>query len=101
MKKSKKKVASTMDERAQLISGESSARGYWVAMLGIFVTIMVASKTHSVELVQSLLIITFFGSMCLGILEALSDGEIEETRHRSYVQMYNEVKDIKSWQIKE
>ena len=46
MKKSKKKVASTMDERAQLISGESSARGYWVAMLGIFVTIMVASKTH-------------------------------------------------------
>ena len=54
MKKSKKKVASTMDERAQLISGESSARGYWVAMLGIFVTIMVASKTHSVELVQSL-----------------------------------------------
>ncbi|MFR2192559.1 MAG: hypothetical protein ACLS5G_05685 [Streptococcus sp.] len=57
MKKSKKKVASTMDERAQLISGESSARGYWVAMLGIFVTIMVASKTHSVELVQSLLII--------------------------------------------
>lgn len=47
MKKSKKKVASTMDERAQLISGESSARGYWVAMLGIFVTIMVASKTHS------------------------------------------------------
>ena len=50
MKKSKKKVASTMDERAQLISGESSARGYWVAMLGIFVTIMVASKTHSIEL---------------------------------------------------
>ena len=35
------------------------------------------------------------------ILEALSNGEIEETRHRSYVQMYNEVKDIKSWQIKE
>ena len=54
MKKSQKKVASTMDERAQLISGESSARGYWIAMLGIFVTIMVASKTHSVELVQSL-----------------------------------------------
>ena len=35
------------------------------------------------------------------ILEALSDGEIEETRHRSYTQMYNEVKDIKLWQIKE
>ena len=34
------------------------------------------------------------------ILKALSDGEIEETRHRSYVAMYNEVKDIKSWQLK-
>ena len=72
MKKSKKKVASTMDERAQLISGESSARGYWVAMLGLFVTIMVASKTHSVELVQSLLIITFFGSMCLVLVHSVS-----------------------------
>ena len=29
MKKSEKKVANMMDERAQLISGESSARGYW------------------------------------------------------------------------
>ena len=56
----------------QLISGESSARGYWVAMLGIFVTIMVASKTHSVELVQSLLIITFFGSMCLVLVHSVS-----------------------------
>ena len=54
MKKSKKKVASTMDERARLISAESAAGGYWVAMIGMFVTIMVASKTHSVELVQSL-----------------------------------------------
>lgn len=35
MKKSEKKVANMMDERAQLISGESSARGYWVAMLSI------------------------------------------------------------------
>ena len=72
MKKSQKKVASTMDERAQLISGESSARGYWIAMLGIFVTIMVASKTHSIELVQSLLIITFFGSMCLVLVHSVS-----------------------------
>ena len=72
MKKSKKKVASMMDERAQLISGESSARGYWVAMLGIFVTIMVASKTHSVELVQSLLIITFVGSMCVVVVHSVS-----------------------------
>lgn len=31
MKKSKKKVVSTMDERARLISGESAAGGYWVA----------------------------------------------------------------------
>ncbi len=34
------------------------------------------------------------------ILEAVADGEIEESRHRSYVSMYNEVKDIKSWQLK-
>ena len=72
MKKSKKKVASTMDERAQLISGESAARGYWVAMLGMFVTIMVASKTHSLELAQSLLIITFFGSMCVVVVHSVS-----------------------------
>ena len=72
MKKSQKKVASTMDERARLISAESAAGGYWVAMLGIFVTIMVASKTHSVELVQSLLIITFFGSMCLVLVHSVS-----------------------------
>ena len=65
MKKSKKKVVSTMDERARLISTESAAIAYWVDMLGLFVTILVASKTHSVELVQSLLIITFFGSVCV------------------------------------
>ncbi len=35
------------------------------------------------------------------ILDAVKDGEIQPTRHRSYVTMYNEVKDIKSWQIKE
>lgn len=34
------------------------------------------------------------------ILQAVQDGEIEESRHRSYVTMYNEVKDIKSWQLK-
>ena len=51
-----------MDERAQLISVESAAGGYGVAMLGIFVAIMVTGKTHSVDLAQSLLFITFFGS---------------------------------------
>ncbi|HCA05432.1 MAG TPA: ribosome small subunit-dependent GTPase A [Ruminococcaceae bacterium] len=34
------------------------------------------------------------------VLRALSDGEIEPTRHQSYVTMYNEVKDIKPWQLK-
>ena len=34
------------------------------------------------------------------ILQALSDGEIRPTRHQSYVAMYNEVKDIKPWQLK-
>ena len=34
------------------------------------------------------------------ILEAVQNGEIAELRHKSYVQMYNEVKDIKHWQLK-
>ena len=72
MKKSKKKVASTMDERARLISAESAARGYWVAILGILVTILVTDKTHSIELVQSLLIITLFGSMCVVVVRSVS-----------------------------
>ena len=72
MKKSKKKVVSMMDERARLISGESAAGGYWVAMLGLFVTILVTSKTHSLELAQSLLIITFFGSMCVVVVHSVS-----------------------------
>ena len=36
-----------MDERAQLISAESAAGGYGVAMIDIFVTIMVTGKTLS------------------------------------------------------
>ena len=72
MKKSQKKVASTMDERARLISAESSARAYWVAMLGLFVTIMVTDMTHSLELAQSLLYITFFGSMCVLVVHSVS-----------------------------
>lgn len=72
MKKSNKKVASTMDERARLISAESTARGYWVAILGIVITILVTRKTHSVDLAQSLLIITFFGSMCVVLVHSVS-----------------------------
>ena len=72
MKKSKKKVASMMDERARLISGESAAIAYWVAMLGLFVTIMVTYMTHSLELAQSLLFITFFGSMCVVVVHSVS-----------------------------
>lgn len=34
------------------------------------------------------------------ILDAVQNGEIAESRHKSYVQMYNEVKDIKRWQMK-
>lgn len=34
------------------------------------------------------------------VLQALKDGEIEPTRHQSYLTMYNEVKDIKPWQMK-
>lgn len=34
------------------------------------------------------------------IIQAVKDGEISQSRHNSYVAMYNEVKDIKEWQIK-
>lgn len=33
------------------------------------------------------------------IVEAVNNGEICRTRHESYVTMYNEVKDIKDWQL--
>ena len=34
------------------------------------------------------------------VVEAVNNGEICKSRHESYVQMYNEVKDIKEWQTK-
>ncbi len=34
------------------------------------------------------------------VLEAVENGEISKSRHDSYVRMYNEVKDIKDWQLK-
>lgn len=34
------------------------------------------------------------------ILQAVKDGEIEQSRHKSYVAMYNEVKDIKEWELR-
>lgn len=34
------------------------------------------------------------------VVEAVNEGKISKSRHQSYVQMYNEVKDIKEWQIK-
>ena len=35
------------------------------------------------------------------VLEAVEKGLISPSRHESYVSMYNEVKDIKEWQLKE
>lgn len=35
---------------------------------------------------------------CL-ILEALDNGEIDKSRHANYVSMYNDVKDLKDWQL--
>lgn len=35
---------------------------------------------------------------CL-ILDALKEGVIDETRHANYVSMYNDVKDLKDWQL--
>ncbi|HHZ06221.1 MAG TPA: ribosome small subunit-dependent GTPase A [Clostridiales bacterium] len=32
------------------------------------------------------------------VLQAVKDGKISHSRHNSYVEMYNEVKDIKDWQ---
>ena len=61
-----------MDERAWLISTESAAGGYWIAMLGIVITILVTRKTHSLELTQSLLIITLFVSMCVVVVHSVS-----------------------------
>lgn len=34
------------------------------------------------------------------VLEALKNGEIAPSRHRSYCEMYEEAKDIKAWQLK-
>ena len=34
------------------------------------------------------------------VKKAVDDGIISESRHNSYVQMYNEVKDIKEWEMK-
>ncbi len=34
------------------------------------------------------------------VIEAVEKGIIPESRHNSYVRMYNEVKDIKDWQLK-
>lgn len=34
------------------------------------------------------------------VLDAVNSGEISKSRHDSYVRMYNEVKDIKDWQLK-
>ncbi len=33
------------------------------------------------------------------LVEAVKSGDVERTRHESYVTMYNEVKDIKDWQL--
>lgn len=34
------------------------------------------------------------------VCQAVADGRISQSRHESYIAMYNEVKDIKEWQIK-
>ena len=34
------------------------------------------------------------------ILQAVADGEIEPSRHKSYFAMFNEVKDIKEWELR-
>ena len=33
------------------------------------------------------------------VLEAVADGKIAKSRHDSYVSMFNDVKDVKEWQL--
>lgn len=40
------------------------------------------------------------GEKGCAICEAVQNGEIQKSRHDSYVQMYNDVKDIKEWELK-
>ncbi len=35
-----------------------------------------------------------------GVVKALNDGKIEKTRHEAYVALFNELKDIKEWNLK-
>ena len=34
------------------------------------------------------------------VIEAVSNGDIAKSRHDSYIEMYNEIKDIKPWELK-
>ena len=34
------------------------------------------------------------------VIEAVKNGEIPESRHNSYIEMYNKIKDIKPWELK-
>ena len=34
------------------------------------------------------------------VVEAVEQGKISTSRHNSYVSMYNEVKDVKQWEMK-
>ena len=34
------------------------------------------------------------------VISAVEEGKIEKTRHSSYVELYNEIKDLKPWEIK-
>ncbi|MBE6737227.1 MAG: ribosome small subunit-dependent GTPase A [Ruminococcaceae bacterium] len=34
------------------------------------------------------------------VIEAVNNGAISKTRHESYIEMYNEIKDIKPWELK-
>lgn len=65
MKKPLVKVTTDGDERLQKISAESSALGYFIAMIGIFITLMVGWNYPSANLMRSLLTITFFGSAAI------------------------------------
>lgn len=43
---------------------------------------------------------THTGDTGCGVCNAVKEGKIEETRYNSYVTMYNELKDVKFWNVK-
>ncbi|WP_447448801.1 hypothetical protein [Streptococcus dentiloxodontae] len=60
------------DERMQSINLQSSTIGYLVAMVGLFISMMVADFLPSLNLVRNLLFLTFFGAMTASVIYSVT-----------------------------